>query len=332
MEHIKNYHTKTFNLIRILVAVLIFFGHATEHLGVGRMPECAKLFDGVPVFFFLSGFLIFASLERDSSLWSYAKKRFIRIYPVLWIGVLLGCIAVCVLYFKNIDWVNFGIFTVAQSSFFQFWTPDFLREFGCGTLNGSLWTIPVFVQFYVVAYLMHKYIKNNKLYFIFFGLSIVANCVYPYLDNFMPVILQKLIGISIFIYLWLFIIGGLIWKYKEKILPFITKYWYIGLILQIVFGIIIPEWDIAGKFNVIKNFAQVCTIMGFCYKYPNIYVKRDISFEFYIFHMIIINIFIEIGFVGSIPSLILAFILSLVVACVVNIFVNECLLRKFNKN
>lgn len=35
-------------------------------------------------------------------------------------------------------------------SFVQFYNPDWLRGFGTGVLNGSLWSIPVELQYYVL--------------------------------------------------------------------------------------------------------------------------------------------------------------------------------------
>ena len=44
----------------------------------------------------------------------------------------------------------FILFIFCQSSIFQFWTPNFLRGYGCGTPNGSLWTIGILIQFYII--------------------------------------------------------------------------------------------------------------------------------------------------------------------------------------
>lgn len=78
-----------FHFIRLLAALQVFYGHASEHLFV-PMPSGIKeiwwAFRGVPIFFLLSGFLIWNSLERQTSFITYCKKRLLRLYPELWGG------------------------------------------------------------------------------------------------------------------------------------------------------------------------------------------------------------------------------------------------------
>lgn len=80
-----------FNFIRLIAALQVFFGHASEHLFV-PMPSGVKeiwwAFRGVPIFFILSGFLIWNSLERQTSFFTYCKKRLLRLYPELYLQMV----------------------------------------------------------------------------------------------------------------------------------------------------------------------------------------------------------------------------------------------------
>ena len=56
------------------------------------------------------------------------------------------------------------LFALTQGTFLQFWTPNSLRGYGCGTPNGSLWFICVLIQFYIVIVILYKLLKNKKTY------------------------------------------------------------------------------------------------------------------------------------------------------------------------
>jgi len=42
------------------------------------------------------------------------------------------------------------LWLIGQASFFPFYNPDQLRDLGIGGMNGSLWTIPVELQLYIL--------------------------------------------------------------------------------------------------------------------------------------------------------------------------------------
>lgn len=132
-----------------------------------------SLFIGVPIFFMMSGFLIWSSIESSQGCKEYLKKRFWRIYPELWTAVIVELLVLLLLYRQPVDWTQVGVFALTQGSSLQFWTPDCLRGYGCGCPNGALWTICVLVQFYLLAVLLHKCLHGRKLWI--WGLSIGAS-------------------------------------------------------------------------------------------------------------------------------------------------------------
>lgn len=73
-------------LIRLFAALQVFIVHSYAHLHI-ELPLFFKnlfsIIQGVPVFFLLSGFLIWNSLNQDDNAKSFFKKRILRLYPEL---------------------------------------------------------------------------------------------------------------------------------------------------------------------------------------------------------------------------------------------------------
>ena len=166
MNEAINFKKNCLNIFRLLAAIDVLYGHSIYHLQLADIPvygSFIRFFTGVPVFFTLSGFLIWKSIDRSNCFSAYAKKRFWRIFPELWVAVLVEIVCILLLYHQPIDWLQLGIFAIGQGTVFQFWTPDFLRGYGCGTPNGALWTITVLIQFYFVVYFLFKCLHKRKL-------------------------------------------------------------------------------------------------------------------------------------------------------------------------
>lgn len=162
-----NYKYNSLNTFRLLAALQVLWGHTLAHLDLPNIPVLGSFigfFYGVPIFFTLSGFLIWQSIGSSHSFVDYAKKRFWRIYPELWVAVAVEIAVLLCLYKQSIDWPQLGLFTIGQATIFQFWTPDFLRDYGCGCPNGALWTIAILIQFYFCAYYFHKWLHNRSIY------------------------------------------------------------------------------------------------------------------------------------------------------------------------
>jgi peptidoglycan/LPS O-acetylase OafA/YrhL len=155
-----------FDLLRLFAASQVAYIHVAENLQVELtgwfllLREALKYFPGVPIFFVISGFLISASLDRNPDLRNYAINRFLRIYPGLWVATLVTLLLM--LLFGNNIW--HAISSSSDSAFYivskwlaaqvtigQFYNPHPLKaNYGVGHLNGSLWTIPVELQFYLL--------------------------------------------------------------------------------------------------------------------------------------------------------------------------------------
>lgn len=304
------------NTIRLMAALSVMYGHLTSHLNV-QFPQIFNIiftyFSGVPIFFMLSGYLIWDSIERSRSFSLYLKKRFFRIYPELWCSIVLEVITI--LFFYKIDDVfYFILFIFCQSSIFQFWTPNFLRGYGCGTPNGSLWTIGILIQFYIIIYFIKKKLHNKGYYtwlFIFL-LTLILGLIPNMLDNYIPNILIKLYGQTVFNYLYLFIAGAFLCEFKE-VLNYVKKYWYVFTVFGIL-AYILNDQLYVGGYPLFKCIFSIYGLIGFAYSFPKFNINPDISYGLYVYHMIVVNVMIQLNLINDKKYYFIALFISFVLA------------------
>ena len=149
-----------FNLIRLIAAWLVIYGHAWAITGSGGGDLIAQLtgikFAGavaVDMFFVISGFLIAASLERNSAR-AYLAGRALRILPALLVCVAMSVFVLGPLvttatdYWRHPDtwrylWVNGSLWSNT------YFLPGVFEGNPNHAVNGSLWTLPIEARLYL---------------------------------------------------------------------------------------------------------------------------------------------------------------------------------------
>lgn len=147
------FKTNNFDLIRLVAAAQVMLFHTMHYteVPVGGLKTVVGYLPGVPAFFFVSGFLISASWERNSDLRTFCVNRALRIFPALWAVLFFSILTLLLFYDGSILRNNVGkliLWSLSQVTILQDWIPDFMRGYGIGGMNGSLWTIPVELSFY----------------------------------------------------------------------------------------------------------------------------------------------------------------------------------------
>jgi len=294
----------------------------------GLFSGIIGFFQGVPIFFAMSGLLIWNSLGKSKDFWTYAKNRFWRIYPELWCAVALGLIAILLLYKEPIQWGMLGVFTVTQSTVLQFWTPDFLRGYGCGTPNGALWTICVLIQFYLAAYFLYRWLHGKKMrvWVVTFVGAVAISALSPLVGGMVPEILYKLYNQTLIPYLWLFILGAMVAENRDAAIPALKKCWPILLGVTVLLTII--KIDIDASYSVCRCTTLILGLIGFAYSIPQLNIKIDISYGIYLYHMVVINAMIALKFTGNPIWLLIAALLSCALAFVSERTIGRLSLRK----
>jgi peptidoglycan/LPS O-acetylase OafA/YrhL len=301
-----------FDLIRLVAAFQVVLVHAEEHLHVGiprPVIEILGRFPGVPIFFVISGFLISASYVRSTSLVAYAKNRLLRIYPGLWVCFLVSVATVVVFHGLHAPASRIVAWALAQLSIGQVYNPDFLRGYGVGALNGSLWSIPVELQFYVVLpliYLLFAKLRWNRGALAVLTLGLVAvHLGYARLREIDTNLLVKVARSTVVPWLYLFFVGIFLQrasKFVDRYMRGKALYWLVvyacasaalaaaganvtGNLIHPVAAVLLAGLTISAAFTPVAG--------------SHVWLHgNDISYGVYIYHMIVINALVASGLVG----------------------------------
>lgn len=84
-------------------------------------------------------------------------------------------------------------------------------------------------------------------------------------------------------------------EYKDKVLPFLKKYWWAILVLLLIRKYLVKV-DLDATYGVVHTLLLFFTLIGMAYVLPKLNIKTDISYGIYIYHMTIINAMIALGY------------------------------------
>jgi len=287
-----------FDLIRLLAALQVAVKHCMVHFEVGtKYIDLLSIFPGVPIFFFISGFLIFTSYKRSKLLYNFAVKRVLRIFPALIICCFLSIGLAAGTGFLTSEIIftqKFFIWVLAQLSIVQFYNPDFLRQYGVGVMNGSLWTISVELQFYIFTPILAFLVQKRKwVWAALLVTGVAANLAMPFIPG---EFFAKLYSVSSIPWVYMFIGGALFTelpKLQEKILK--TNLWLLLFLylFSCFFTVHFSLGILGNDIGPVNYLLLVLLIFKLAFSQPGlsekILRKNDISYGIYIFHMPILN-------------------------------------------
>ena len=312
-----------FDLLRLLAALQVVYCHTCFHLnvteGVGHptLAHFINWFPGVPIFFTISGFLISRSWERTGDWRDYASKRLLRIYPALWVQLAVGILLAA--YFGAITSsvatsASFFVWVVAQCSFVQFYNPSFLRGFGLGALNGSLWTIPVELGFYVsLPILYFGFVNRVRRGWADCGLSLLSLLSFAYWFHLSSHVASnsnwvKLQLVSPLPHLYMFLIGVVLQRNFERVLPLLENRAPLWFAAFAAFMLMFNPWgqEMLSSSPVVVLVGRMLlamTALSFAFSWRSLTERllrgNDISYGIYLYHALAINVLVQIGWKGS---------------------------------
>ncbi len=305
-----------FNMIRLFLAFYVFCVHFVVLSAVDTNllfiygPDCVR------GFFVISGFLIYSSYCRSSSLKSYFIKRGRRILPsyffiVLFFSIVLFFVSsLSVSEYFGRDWVRYLTYNLTFSNFKEPTLPGVFTENDFDAVNGSLWTIKIELMCYValpvLLYLCRK-IKMNP--FIFFGGVILLSLIYSFVCDtlFAGTGDEKyaIYGRQIGGQLAYFIMGIMLYELLHLVMAHKYKLFAIGVI-ALVCAYLIPTVACFVKPFAIALIVIPAAFMG---RWGFWLGSTDISYDFYLLHFPVVQLFVHfkvVESVGAVPAFLLA--------------------------
>lgn len=314
-----------FDLLRLIAALQVMIAHSVSHIlsehgylldnGGGYIINMLAHITGVPIFFLISGFLITMSYEKNQDLKEYAKNRILRIFPGLYVNIFIGIAILS--YFGFVDY-NYQFFSwlLAQLTVVQFYNVEMFRGFGVGVINGSLWTISVELTFYIILPFLYFIFYKNKIFFAL--LAVISFIIWNYdVNSSKDIFFNKLIHVSIVPYIFLFILGICFYKSFNLIQRFIENKFLIWFFIFIMFNILVSLLNIDRNIYIyaLKWVIFSFTVFSFVFSFKSLSNKilrgNDYTFGIYIYHMLVINVFVYLNYVAEIKFIIAVFILSI---------------------
>lgn len=300
-----------FDFLRLVAASAVVVQHANFELATDFGWGLFELIDGVPMFFILSGMLIFLSAEKVhdyTGRWrEFFANRYLRIAPALYLFavaaplllVLIGAVA-----FK--DLFNFDL--VVWLGSFLFLVPGFdmsaWEGVGAGAITWPLYTIPAEISFYIITPFLVFWARKYGFWWMlgpFLAIAVAGGVAYYMSED--STVLHSALNHT-FLHQGACFALGIFWaKYWGRI-P--VKWWWaaigagVYLLLQL-FG----SGPIYGALKPVLIALPLSLVIVFIgYNGPKVLQKLtdrigDLSFGTYIWHYLVIIIFMWWGLSGS---------------------------------
>ncbi len=301
-----------FDHIRLFLALGVFFFHVSDLTKLSNFDFLNNFVNAevaVHSFFIVSGFLIFMSYERSSSLKRYFAKRFKRIAPGYIAVILLSFLFLSLLstlptgdYFTSPESGKFLLANLTTLNFLHPTLPGVFEDHHYKAVIGALWTIKVEVAFYLTVPLIayfYRWIKPGRLLTIVFLLSALYYFAMGYLyeafHNPLFAILQRQLPAQM-----MFFSGGALLYYY---LDLFKRYSHI-LLLAAISAYILQSFIGTHQLYPLYALSLSVIVIYLALIFPylgNIAKYGDLSYGIYIWHFPIIQTFISLHLFNAHP-------------------------------
>lgn len=332
----RDLRSNCFDFIRLIAAVSVVVAHGVRHLDapfLGISPGADVLHggkEGVRVFFILSGMLVFMSalrcLELGRPIRSFFANRFLRVAPAIYAyatAVSLLLVAIGAISARSLISKTYLAWLAGNVVLYPLYFPPEHRSIGVGVLNGSLWTIPVEVMFYLVvpslAWLWWKG-RLRAVWWILGATVLAATVVLDQVQRAHPAwfgsggedeaLWFKIYFAALPPWLYWFALG-ILWFFMWERAPKAIG-WFLGSCAAYI-GLAFVWYEALAPLGAFREIAYGIPLsyatVWFGFKGPAILRDLskigDLSYGVYIWHMVVVNLMLFEGLDRSWPKTVL---------------------------
>lgn len=326
-SHSKNWNIQVLRGIAILMVAIYHFTYRwSSNFSYQQIVEndYLKIFImGVQLFFIISGYIIFKTIENTRNLRIFISKRVQRLIPTLIIVIPVLYLFQKIIKIKNFPELNFFDVPVSIAILNPTYTAFFFHV-KTNFVTGVMWTLTYEITFYTIVGIVYfLFSKKNTLqiFVILLNTILILNYCYLYLSGNLgngfsnpypnyPSI-QYLIQQSGVLHLSWFGLGMWFYKFEGRKLNKEAKLIFANLLFLVLYDAV-GGTSIIDHFEVSLLFAfmTLCFVLFFIQnlrgklllpqKYGNIFARLgDVSYEFYLIHEVLgVAILSFLSFIG----------------------------------
>ncbi|MBW4966827.1 acyltransferase [Pseudoalteromonas sp. CR1] len=252
---------------------------------------------GVELFFIISGFVILLTLERSKSFSQFLFKRFIRLFPAMFICTII--IYITLPFFNERPLGEANLFSILPGLTFiepRWW--EFILGFEIKPLEGSFWTLYVEVKFYLISGLLFFAFSRNTMILTLSFLFLLQGISSYFLENTFVFFVNRLLNLFSISYFGWFSAGAAFYVYfseKNK------KFLILGFTISFISLLLIENLSLNLFFYalIIVGFFKVALLSSFVRQALSnkiLLIIGSISYPLYLLHEnIMISLIIKQG-------------------------------------
>ncbi|KQC34140.1 hypothetical protein AAU57_12960 [Nonlabens sp. YIK11] len=254
----QQYRSNNFDFLRFVFAILVVISHSYPLSGTAETSQWIVQLTGGQTnyaaiglngFFVISGFFIYRSFDRSPSIWVFLRKRALRIFPGLFVVLLLSVMMVPLVYegdvplLHNRDWFTYLPYNLSLYGFQGVVSGVFDDNF-YHAINGSLWTIRYEFTLYLCISVFFL-VQGNQLLIrtTLLITSLLMLVGYLFFKNQLgPVSLLGLVGYNILNLGTFFVLGSLLGTFVFE--QYVRWVFMLGLLVLLVVSIYFNLYDL----------------------------------------------------------------------------------------
>lgn len=267
-----------FTLLRLLLATLVVLGHfktLPDHQASGLFAYADM---AVQAFFIVSGYLVFASFDRQPELRPFYLHRLFRIYPLYLVTVLVQGIAMAIasggVAEHGMELMHYLALNLAMANFMAYDVGGILSGLPNPGINPSLWTLKIEVAFYLILPLLWYGMRRWGAGFLLslYVLSTLYAAVT--LDYGMPALARQLPG-----QIRYFVAGMALYRYRDRITPSVPQ-----AAVMVVLLIILCSFRHTLPLLAVYPLCLGLLVTLCALRLPALPLPFDMSYGVYLFH------------------------------------------------